>query len=52
MRAVAADQPGYVHGESDGPTVRFVITGPSAASVRATIEDLLACVQSAEKAAE
>jgi hypothetical protein len=50
VRALAADQPEYVRAERDGPTLRFLVLAPSAASARATIEDLLACLQSAERA--
>lgn len=50
LRALAADQPEYVHAEHEGPRVRFTVEGGSAASLRATLEDLVACLQTAEAA--
>lgn len=50
LRALAADQPEYVHAEHEGAVVRFTVEGASAASLRATLEDLVACLQSAEGA--
>jgi hypothetical protein len=49
LRALAADQPSYVHAEHEGALVRFRVAAESAASARATLEDLVACVQSAER---
>ncbi|MCI4328832.1 MAG: hypothetical protein L3J86_04535 [Thermoplasmata archaeon] len=48
-RALAADQPEFVQTERDGDRLTFRVTPASAASVRATLEDLLACLQTAEK---
>jgi hypothetical protein len=52
LRALAADQPDYVVAEHEGPTLRLRVTGTTARSARATLEDLVACLQVAEKAFE
>ena len=51
-RAVAADDPGFVSGHVDGD--RLVIEGasPSAASLRMTLDDLIACLAAAERSLE
>ena len=49
-RAVAPDNPPYVRVEVDGSDLLARVTAPSAASVRASLDDLLACVGAAERA--
>ena len=49
--AVRADNPRYVAVEADGATLRVRVRAATAASARATLEDLLACLQAAERAA-
>ncbi len=49
LRALAADQPAFVTSERSGTLVRFRVSEGSAQSLRATLEDLLACVQAAER---
>jgi hypothetical protein len=49
VRALAADQPEFVATERTGATVRFRIAEGSPQSLRATLEDLLICVQAAER---
>ena len=49
--AVAADNPPYVDVTTEGPDLVVRLTAPSAASARATLEDLLACLQAAERSA-
>ena len=49
VRALAADQPTFVTTERDGAKVRFRIAEGSPRSLRATLEDLLICVQAAER---
>jgi hypothetical protein len=49
VRSLAADQPEFVQAERNGATVRFRIAEGSPQSLRATLEDLLACVQAAER---
>lgn len=49
-RAVSADDPAYVQVVRDGSRLTFLVEGARAASVRSTIEDLLACLQAAERA--
>jgi hypothetical protein len=48
-RAVAADDPSYVHGSVVGATLEYRLEAPHAASARATLDDLLACVNAAER---
>ena len=50
--AVRADNPAYVSVEAVGNEIEIRLTAPSAASARATLEDLLACVRAAERTAE
>ena len=47
--AVAADNPPYVHVSSDGSDLEIRLSASSAASARVTLEDLLACLQVAER---
>jgi hypothetical protein len=49
--AVSADNPEYLKVTVDGPDLLVRLSAPSAASARATLEDLLACLQAAERAA-
>jgi len=49
--AVRADNPSFVSVESNGNAVEIRLTANSAASARATLEDLLACLRAAEKTA-
>jgi hypothetical protein len=49
--AVAADTPDYVAVTVAGSELRIRLTAPTAASARATLEDLLACLKAAEGAA-
>lgn len=48
-RALAADRPAFLGTSTEGPELRFTVRAPSAESARATLEDLLACVQVAER---
>jgi hypothetical protein len=48
--AVVADNPEYVRAEVDGADLVLRVAAPSAASARATLEDLLACLGAAERA--
>jgi hypothetical protein len=52
LRALSADQPDYVLAEHEGPILRLRVSAATARSARATLEDLVACLQSAEKALE
>ncbi len=47
-RAVAADDPSYVRSSVLGAVLEYRIEAPHAASARATLDDLLACVNAAE----
>jgi len=49
--AVRVDTPELVHLGIDGPTLDIRLTARSAASARATLEDLLACLKVAERTA-
>lgn len=49
--AVVADNPDYARADVEGATLVLRIAAPSAASARATLEDLLACLGAAERAA-
>ncbi|MFZ1024387.1 MAG: KEOPS complex subunit Pcc1 [Thermoplasmata archaeon] len=48
-RAVAADNPTYVRGSVVGATLEYRLEATHAASARATLDDLLACVSAAER---
>jgi transcription factor Pcc1 len=48
--AVSADTPEFVRLELDGSSLVVRLTAPSAASARATLDDLLACLAAAERA--
>lgn len=47
--ALSADDPGYVKVRVRGATLDVTIRASSAASARATVDDLLACVRAAER---
>jgi len=47
--AVVADNPEYVGVEVDGTDLVVRLVAPSAASARATLEDLMACLAAAER---
>ena len=47
--AVAADNPPYVHVSAEGSDLEIRLSAKSAASARVTLEDLLACLQAAER---
>lgn len=47
-RAIATDHPEYVTGGVDHERLVLEVRGPSAASVRMSIDDLLACLIAAE----
>jgi len=47
--AVVADNPPFVSVELDGPELVVRLRSRSAASARATLEDLLACLSAAER---
>jgi hypothetical protein len=49
--AVAVDNPPYVAIDLEGTELVIRLTASSAASARATLEDLLACLSAAERAA-
>lgn len=49
--AVAADNPAFVLVDQEGADLVVRLTSASAASARATLEDLIACVQVAERTA-
>jgi hypothetical protein len=49
--SVRADNPRYVVVEADGPALRVRVRAPSAASARASVDDLLACLRAAERTA-
>ncbi|HEV2317677.1 MAG TPA: KEOPS complex subunit Pcc1 [Thermoplasmata archaeon] len=51
-KALRADAPPNLVAQVEGATLRFVLTSPTAASARATLEDLLACLAAAEKTLE
>jgi hypothetical protein len=48
--AVAADNPSYVQGGVEGEVLSFHVAAPSAASLRQTLDDLLAALSAAERA--
>ncbi|MCI4330318.1 MAG: hypothetical protein L3K19_00520 [Thermoplasmata archaeon] len=49
LRALEADQAGYVHAERDGSELRFAVRSEEPRQARATLEDLLACLSAAER---
>jgi hypothetical protein len=49
--AVVADNPDYVRVDVEGADLVVRVTAPSPGSARATLDDLLACVSAAERAA-
>jgi len=51
-RAVAADNPGYVSGHVDADRLVIEAASPSAASLRMTLDDLIACLAAAERSGE
>lgn len=51
LEAVRADNPEFVTVESVGNDIEVRLTARSAASARATLEDLLACLRAAEQTA-
>jgi hypothetical protein len=52
VAAVQVDTPDFVRLRSEGRVLEVDLTAPSAASARATLEDLVACLRAAEKALE
>jgi hypothetical protein len=48
--AVAVDNPSYVQGGVEGEVLRFYVAAPNAASLRQTLDDLLAALSAAERA--
>jgi len=48
-RAIGTDHPPYVQAERHGSTLELRWSGPTAASVRATAEDLFAGIRAAEQ---
>jgi hypothetical protein len=51
VEAVRADNPSFVSVQADGSDIEIRLTASSAASARATLEDLLACLRAAERTA-
>ncbi len=49
-RALAVDTPEFVTLAVEGTDLTLRTSAPSARSVRATLEDLIACLQAAERA--
>jgi hypothetical protein len=49
LESVRADTPGFVELGVDGASLTIRLVAPSAASARATLEDLVACLQAAER---
>lgn len=49
LEAVRADTPDFVHLSVDGRTIEIRLAARSAASARATCEDLFACLKVAER---
>jgi hypothetical protein len=47
--AVAADNPPHVRARAEGTVLMIRVSAASPASLRATLDDLLACVQAAER---
>jgi len=52
LAAVKADTPGFVRLDVDGAVLLVGVAARSAASARATLEDLLACLRAAERSLE
>ncbi len=50
--AVRADTPGFVRLEVRGPLLEIRLRPATAASARATVDDLLACLKAAERSVE
>jgi hypothetical protein len=48
-RAVAVDNPEYVHAGTQGRELLLRVRSTSAASARVSLDDLLACVRAAEQ---
>lgn len=48
LDSVQADTPGFVHLSADGASLEIRLVARSAASARATLEDLFACLRAAE----
>jgi hypothetical protein len=46
---VAVDNPPYVNGGVEGELLRFRVAAPNAASLRQTLDDLLAALSAAER---
>jgi hypothetical protein len=49
--SVAADNPSFVDGGVDGDRLHFRVAAPNAASLRQTLDDLLAALGAADRAA-
>lgn len=49
-RSVVADNPGFVSGRLTGDRLVIEVSHPSPASLRATLDDLIACIAAAERA--
>ena len=49
LDSVRADTPDYVRLSAEGTELRVRLTARSAASARATLEDLFACLRAAER---
>ena len=50
-RAVVADNPSYVEVTTEGAELVVRVTARSASSARTTLDDLMACLSAAERAA-
>ena len=51
-RSVQADNPGFVSGRLEGSRVTIELSGTNPASLRMTLDDLVACLAAAETAGE
>lgn len=51
VEALRADNPSFVSVEADGSEIEIRLSATSAASARATLEDLLSCLRAAERTA-
>jgi hypothetical protein len=49
VESVRADTPEFVELAVDGPALTIRVVAASAASARATLDDLVACLQAAER---
>jgi hypothetical protein len=47
---LAADNPSFVQVRANGPVLEIRVSACPASSARATLEDLMACLQAAEQA--